>query len=789
MKTIMNVIVVFLAIVLYNNIAWGQGIEIGLWGVPIDKLQDVYANGIRHVRVQYGTEGARNYANNLEFPGPDSNLHPLIKYIDIADSIGIKTVIIAPDMRLFFLVPYPVGYWGDLQPSIFNNILEMNELIEKLHDRYQHKNIKIVIYMDEIVEDSMKYVVAANGDTTFWNIGDLLAVVNAMRQKAHDADMEWWVASTTGPNLAWFHDQAYHPDRLLFTAYDIGFNYGAKCFSLDSWQEKKLWYEDEIDSSNYNGPASPIVAGHNFIHPDFGGTDSTYFPNINDMNNYIKLASEYIKLDVQYSNIIWVYVASNTPSGPTHWEPQYGLPPRIIDVYEAINQFRGSPVLLTEWEEKGNSIGGWVKNTTDKYFTGSFEQTPGVNSRFAITNGNGWAASFSYNFSSSGQLSGLWHNSGTGYLGYNDVWTIGFNDIYLPMMMNNYYSLFAKNQNGHAALLIETTSPLRWDLQWKSMNGMIGNYSMHPSDRLVTGDFVSQYPGDEILFVNPDPTQKRANLLRRYLPNGWISVWSNTTGNIGYFVPSFDAIYIAGDFVSQYPGKELLCINPVSGKAELYRFNGSWVRLWHNGSLKKINYWVLSAGDQFARGRFFGLNGDELIVMNHNTNWAAVMRYNNNSWQEIWNNLGTGYLNGFEITSDSKLLNMPHVKDRLMGINSERAVIMRFDLNSQQNYNISQFESGDKVSIEGIPSNYQLGNYPNPFNPITNIYFSIPSQTFVSIKIYDQLGREITSLISEELPEGIHVRQWDGSNLPSGPYFCRMRVGSFMKTSKIILLK
>jgi hypothetical protein len=362
MKTIMNVIVVFLAIVLYNNIAWGQGIEIGLWGVPIDKLQDVYANGIRHVRVQYGTEGARDYTKDSEFPGPVNNPHPLIKYIDKADSIGIKTVIIQPDMRLFFLVAYPEEYGtGDFQePSRYNNIQEMNALIEKLHDRYHDKEIKIVIYMDEIVEDSLKYKVV-NHDTTFWNIDDLLTVVDAMRQKADYAGMEWWIASTSGTNHAWFHDQAYHPDRLLFTAYDIGFNYDAKCFSLDSWEEKKLWYEKEIDSSDYNGPASPIVAGHNFIHTDFGGPDSTYFPSINDMKNYIKLASEYIKLDVQFSNIVWVYIASNTNTGPTQWDVQYGKPPHIIEVYEAINQFRGSPVLLTEWEEKGNTIGGWVK--------------------------------------------------------------------------------------------------------------------------------------------------------------------------------------------------------------------------------------------------------------------------------------------------------------------------------------------------------------------------------------------------------------------------------------------
>jgi len=89
-----------------------------------------------------------------------------------------------------------------------------------------------------------------------------------------------------------------------------------------------------------------------------------------------------------------------------------------------------------------------------------------------------------------------------------------------------------------------------------------------------------------------------------------------------------------------------------------------------------------------------------------------------------------------------------------------------------------------------IPVAFSLfQNYPNPFNPTTRISFSLPSRTFVSLKVYDVLGREVATVVSEELPAGSYTRQWDAKGSASGVYFYRLQAGSFVETKKMLLLK
>ncbi len=89
-----------------------------------------------------------------------------------------------------------------------------------------------------------------------------------------------------------------------------------------------------------------------------------------------------------------------------------------------------------------------------------------------------------------------------------------------------------------------------------------------------------------------------------------------------------------------------------------------------------------------------------------------------------------------------------------------------------------------------IPDGYSLlQNYPNPFNPATIISFAIPSRVFVSLKIYDVLGREVADLIDKEMAAGIHRVYWNASGMPSGTYFYRLNAGTFSQTKKLLLLR
>jgi hypothetical protein len=82
-----------------------------------------------------------------------------------------------------------------------------------------------------------------------------------------------------------------------------------------------------------------------------------------------------------------------------------------------------------------------------------------------------------------------------------------------------------------------------------------------------------------------------------------------------------------------------------------------------------------------------------------------------------------------------------------------------------------------------------MSNYPNPFNSSTTIEYSIPQIQFVTLKVYDQLGREVATLVNEEKTPGKYEVTFNGGNLPSGVYLYRMQAGNYSETKKLILLK
>ena len=92
--------------------------------------------------------------------------------------------------------------------------------------------------------------------------------------------------------------------------------------------------------------------------------------------------------------------------------------------------------------------------------------------------------------------------------------------------------------------------------------------------------------------------------------------------------------------------------------------------------------------------------------------------------------------------------------------------------------------------IIGIPKEYNLSKpYPNPFNPITIINCAIPNTGFISIIVYDIMGREIKTIVNREFQEGSYSFEWTANNQPSGIYFIRMESGGYNKMQKVILLK
>jgi hypothetical protein len=89
-----------------------------------------------------------------------------------------------------------------------------------------------------------------------------------------------------------------------------------------------------------------------------------------------------------------------------------------------------------------------------------------------------------------------------------------------------------------------------------------------------------------------------------------------------------------------------------------------------------------------------------------------------------------------------------------------------------------------------VPVAFSLGqNYPNPFNPSTKIEFTLPKDEFVSLKVFDILGREVATLVNKNLKTGTYSVSFDASRLSSGVYFYRMDAGSFTDTKKMMVVK
>jgi hypothetical protein len=106
---------------------------------------------------------------------------------------------------------------------------------------------------------------------------------------------------------------------------------------------------------------------------------------------------------------------------------------------------------------------------------------------------------------------------------------------------------------------------------------------------------------------------------------------------------------------------------------------------------------------------------------------------------------------------------------------------------AQQKYNII---TAVKQNTNNIPANYSLNqNYPNPFNPSTKISYQLPKSGYVTLKVYNALGKEVTTLVKEEKQAGKYSVDFSALGLSSGIYFYSIHSGSYYATRKMIILK
>jgi hypothetical protein len=98
--------------------------------------------------------------------------------------------------------------------------------------------------------------------------------------------------------------------------------------------------------------------------------------------------------------------------------------------------------------------------------------------------------------------------------------------------------------------------------------------------------------------------------------------------------------------------------------------------------------------------------------------------------------------------------------------------------------------SGLEQSLDNISRSFHLSqNYPNPFNPSTTIEIDLPKTSRVSLKVFNILGEEVATLVSDRLSAGSYSYDWDASNLASGVYLYRLQAGEYIETRKMVLMR
>jgi len=219
------------------------------------------------------------------------------------------------------------------------------------------------------------------------------------------------------------------------------------------------------------------------------------------------------------------------------------------------------------------------------------------------------------------------------------------------------------------------------------------------------------------------------------------------------------------------------------------------------------NYYSNNPGSRYSDGD----NGDDDYNETSDINFIArkvgtklIIVAVNNSPNQVYTrfyypNNYTSNIKLIYLDSDPESVSYSIVKNRFYATLSN--YYYSFNHNFEK-YSVAIFQINGSISLSrskkfdskmyqlGTPSEYCLStNYPNPFNPITNINYAIPEEARVKLTVYDMLGREIEVLINQNQAAGYYNVRWDASRFSSGVYFYKIKAGDFVKMEKCLLIK
>lgn len=184
-------------------------------------------------------------------------------------------------------------------------------------------------------------------------------------------------------------------------------------------------------------------------------------------------------------------------------------------------------------------------------------------------------------------------------------------------------------------------------------------------------------------------------------------------------------------------------------------------------------------------GRLFALSNEHAkaiqLFQEAKGNDDSKMEFKLAGMDEFFVNLSRNNINDAE-------LNLSELQTHFKNDENVKEIVWMYELikgNASENSN----HGGSKTIAKNAIVNYDLDNFPNPFNPSTTISYSIVEPMNVELKVYDYLGREITTLVNEFKSTGIYKVQFNANTLAGGVYFYTLKTGNTFSVKKMLFVK
>ncbi len=172
-----------------------------------------------------------------------------------------------------------------------------------------------------------------------------------------------------------------------------------------------------------------------------------------------------------------------------------------------------------------------------------------------------------------------------------------------------------------------------------------------------------------------------------------------------------------------------------------------------------------------------GVHGNNVELL-----WSTATEENNAFFELYRNGIRLGTIQGSGTTTEKKSYSFTD--------ENVKAGTYSYKL-YQQDYDGSRKLAGEtNATVSSNPADFTLAqNYPNPFNPTTVINYSVPSESFVTLKVYDVMGNEVKTLVNEKKSAGSYNVNFNAKNLAAGLYVYQLRTNNFEASKKMMLLK